>query len=117
MQVPGATAPGTHRQAARKMRLRSRSKCGRFFVPDMNPFDAVVGTNCFGDPIERVTRNTVNSLNPCRQKGIDEELREILLSHCCHPRWRPSERIRTRYLGPSPSASAWRGGWNVDLGP
>src|ERR1022692_918775 len=66
------------------MRLRSSGKCGRFLVPDVNPFDSFVGSDCVRDSIERVTGKTVNSLYACRHNRIDEKLREILLSHCCH---------------------------------
>jgi hypothetical protein len=80
VQIPRAAAPGTHRQGPGQMRLRSSSKCGRFFVPDVNPFDSFVGTDCVRDSIERVSRKTVNPLHSCRHKSIDEDLREILPS-------------------------------------
>jgi hypothetical protein len=86
VQIPGATAPGTHRQAPGQMRFRTSSKCGGLFVPDVNPFDSFVGTDCVRDPVERISRKTVNPLHSCRYQSIDEELREILLSHCWHAR-------------------------------
>ena len=51
---------------------------------DVNPFDSFVGTDCVRDPVEGIPRKTVNPLHSCRHQSIDEELREILLSHCCH---------------------------------
>ena len=51
MQIPMATAPGTHRQAPGQMRFRASSKCGRLFVPDVNPFDSFVGTDCVRDRV------------------------------------------------------------------
>jgi integrase len=56
VQIARATTPGTHRQAPGQMRFRSSSKCGRLFVPDVNPFDSFVGTDCVRDPVERISR-------------------------------------------------------------
>jgi hypothetical protein len=62
------------------MRLRASSKCGRFFVSDVNPFDSFVGTDYVRDSIERVTRNTVNPLHSSQHKCVDEELRIFFLA-------------------------------------
>jgi hypothetical protein len=64
------------------MRFRSSSKRSRFFVSDVNPLDSLVGTDYVRDSIERVTRKTVKPLHSRQHKSVDEELRNIFLSHC-----------------------------------
>jgi formate dehydrogenase assembly factor FdhD len=48
-------------------------------------FNSFVGTDYVRDSIERVTCNSVNPLHSSQHTSSDEELREILLSHCRHP--------------------------------
>jgi hypothetical protein len=61
------------------MGLRTRGEGGSLFVPHVNPLNFFLGSNCVSDSIQRVARQSVNSLNASIGEGLDQQLCNI---HC-----------------------------------
>src|SRR5580698_771366 len=63
MHVSGPAASGAYSQFASEMRLCTRRERGCLLIPRANPLDLLAGANRIRDAIERIARDTVNSLN------------------------------------------------------
>ena len=65
VQVARPAAPGTDGELARQMRLSSGRERGDFLVPDVNPLDLSLAPNGVGQPVEAITHDAVDALDPC----------------------------------------------------
>src|SRR5207249_1352365 len=63
MEIAGSATSGADSQASGEMRLRAGGKCGRFFVSQMNPPNFFLLSNRFGNRVERVSSDSVNSFH------------------------------------------------------
>src|SRR5258708_34018651 len=61
VQVAGATASGADSEFARHLRLCAGGKRRDFFVPDGNPLDLAAHAQRFGDAVERIAHQSINS--------------------------------------------------------
>ncbi len=65
VQVARPAAPGTDGELARQMRLSAGRERGDFLVSDVNPLDLSLAPYGVSHPIEAITHNAVDALDPC----------------------------------------------------
>src|SRR5262245_36142810 len=66
---------------AGEVRLCSRSEGRRLLVPHGDPSKLVLSPDGVGDPVERVSRNSIDPRHPSADEGSHEQFRDRLLSH------------------------------------
>src|SRR5271163_5364170 len=81
MHVSRPATSGAHRQFTREMRLCSGRECACLLIAHANPLDIVAGANRIRHAIERIARNSVNSLNACTHQDVYQQISHSLC-HC-----------------------------------
>jgi hypothetical protein len=61
VQIARAAASGAYGEFARQLRLSAGGKGRDFFVPDGNPLDLIAHAQRFGDAIERITHQSIDT--------------------------------------------------------
>jgi hypothetical protein len=77
VQIAGATASGAHGKFTCQLRLRAGCKGRDFFVPDGNPFNLAAHAHRFGDAIERIPNQPINTLNFGGFQRLNYSIRNI----------------------------------------
>src|ERR1700740_2511099 len=81
VHVPGAGTPGAHCQLASQMGLGTGRECCRLLVSHVNPFDLLATPDRIRNPVEGVTRDSVNSLDSCLLQDVYQQVSHFVLSH------------------------------------
>ena len=63
MEVAGAAAAAAYSQVPAQLGFRARSKCRRFLMPHMNPFNGLPPSQSVRNGVQAIPHNSVNSLN------------------------------------------------------
>src|SRR6202521_3095522 len=88
MHVSRPAASGAHRQFASEMRFCTGGERGCLLMAHANPLDVLAGANRIRDAIERIARDSVNSLNVRFQQDIYQQVSHSLCH--CHSFPKPS---------------------------
>ncbi len=92
MQVAGSAAAEHYRELIGKVRVGSRGKGGRLFMPHVNPSHLRMLSQRIGDGVSGVARQPINAL--------DSSLRQCFYQYLCDIHGLSSARIR--YMGKGP---------------
>src|SRR6185436_12942268 len=75
VQIARATASDTDRQLSGEMGLGSGGERRRLLVADGDPLHGFAATNRIGDSVQRVARDTVDSLDAVCGERVDQRIR------------------------------------------
>src|SRR5215471_3261424 len=86
MEISGTTTSSADGQSSCQMRFRAGGKRRRLFMPHMNPSNSPLSANRVGDSVERVTCDSVNSLDSRSGESVHNQVRNFFLRHgAIHP--------------------------------
>src|SRR5580693_36021 len=74
VKVPGAATAGTYGQSVGQVRLGACRKRSDFFMPDVDPFDALMGAYGIGERVQGISGYTIHTADA----GIEQHLNENL---------------------------------------
>jgi hypothetical protein len=80
VQIARPAASRADGEPARQMRLGTGSEGGDFLVSDVDPLDLSLAPYGVSQPIEAITHDTVDALDPCGGEDLDE----LLSNNLCH---------------------------------
>ena len=72
MQIAGTAGAGTHRELARDLRLPRRREGRGLLMPDMHPVDRLAHAQRFGEPVEAVADDAIDSFHARDFKRLDD---------------------------------------------
>lgn len=81
MEISRPAASGAHRQVPGQVSLGSGGECGCLFMSHSHPPDIPAPADGIGNPVERVARYAIHSLDPNEDQAVDQELRHCFLAH------------------------------------
>jgi hypothetical protein len=81
VHVSRPAASGAHRQFASEMRFCAGREGGCLFMAHANPLDVLAGANRIRDAIERIARDSINSLNVGSHQDVYQQVSHSLC-HC-----------------------------------
>lgn len=76
VQVARPAAPCAYRQLAREVRFGTRCEGGHLLVPDVDPFDLALTSQCIRESVEAVVDDAVHPLHTGQCEGLCESIRE-----------------------------------------
>src|SRR5947199_404614 len=81
VQVAGAAAAGADGELAGEVRLCARGEGRGLLVPHVHPSKLVLSPDGVGDPVQRVSGDSIDPRDPSAGEGLYKQLRDRLLSH------------------------------------